>query len=70
MRGQDAFVHWRIPTQTLFDLGEMFANKAKWGKLVEAYLTLVRHLTMRPAIVSLRTKRQIDLIPSLRSSPS
>jgi hypothetical protein len=32
LRDDQVFVHWQTPFQTLFDLGEMFANKAKWGE--------------------------------------
>lgn len=29
---------------------------SRWGKLVEAYLILVRHVSMRPMIVSFRSQ--------------
>lgn len=29
LRDGQVFVHWQTPFQTLFDLGEMFANKEK-----------------------------------------
>jgi hypothetical protein len=37
-----------------------FVGKIKWGQLVEAYLTLVRHLTMRPVIASLKHRFDIS----------
>jgi len=35
-------------------------GKNEWGQLVEAYLTLVRHLTMRPVIASLKHRFDIS----------
>jgi hypothetical protein len=31
-------------------------QKNRWGKLVEAYLTLVRHVSMRPVTIALRLR--------------
>jgi hypothetical protein len=39
-------------------------TKNRWGKLVEAYLTLVRHVSMRPTMTALRAGRAgVDVDP-------
>jgi hypothetical protein len=35
-------------------VGRRLNLKARWGMLVEAYLTLVRHVSMRPMMTALR----------------
>jgi len=41
-------------------MGQMMrlgSEKNRWGKLVEAFLTLVRHVSMRPTMTALRAGR-------------
>jgi len=64
-------VIWQVPFGTLFTIAEVFRAIAEvfrkrkiWGKLVEAYLTLVRHVSMRPTMTALRAGRAgVDVDP-------
>ena len=49
LKGDETWFSWAPPFDQLF-----FINQERKGRLVEAYLTLVRHVSMRPVMTTLR----------------
>ena len=57
---KEPVVVWQEPFDTLFALGQVFREKGVWGELVEDYLNLVRHVSMRALLNVLRLRPTIS----------